>query len=203
MIKSAQHNPNLSLFQVPPTDLSTVSSRWVKILPLTSSITPIQIYIDKQSDLIDLSRSFVEIDVGFKTTAGGNLTSRNDDVGRMTSFANNLAHTLFKQINVKCNGMLLTEQVDMYHHKAHLQTLLNNDRNDGDTILQATNGGWRNEIDSPVTYTATNVKGDDQQASIKAQPTESVRMHADDVKLSLYRCLVKLNPSSYMDMMGL
>ena len=203
MIKSPQHNPNLSLFQVPPTDLSTVSSRWVKIPPLTSSITPIQIYIDKQSDLIDLSRSFVEIDVGFKTTAGGNLTSRNDDVGRMTSFANNLAHTLFKQINVKCNGMLLTEQVDMYHHKAYLQTLLNNDKNDGDTILQATNGGWRNEIDSPVTYTATNVKGDDQQASIKAQPTESVRMHADDVKLSLYRCLVKLNPSSYMDMMGL
>ena len=212
MIKSAQHNPNLSLFQVPPTDLSTVSSRWVKIPPLTSSITPIQIYIDKQSDLIDLSRSFVEIDVGFKTTAGGNLTSRNDDVGRMTSFVNNLAHTLFKQINVKCNGMLLTEQVDMYHHKAYLQTLLNNDRNDGDTILQATNGGWWNEIDSPVTYTATNVKGDDaafaalsdnQQASIKAQPAESVRMHADDVKLSLYMCLVKLNPSSYMDMMGL
>ena len=57
--------------------------------------------------------------------------------------------------------MLLTEQVDMYHHKAFLQTLLNNDRNDGDTILQATNGGWRNKIDSPVTYTATNVKGDD------------------------------------------
>ena len=268
MIKSAQHNPNLSLFQVPPTDLSTVSSRWVKIPPLTSSITPIQIYIDKQSDLIDLSRSFVEIDVGFKTTAGGNLTSRNDDVGRMTSFANNLAHTLFKHINVKCNGTLLTEQVDMYHHKAYLQTLLNNDRNDGDTILQATNGGWRNEIDSPVTYTATNVKGDDaafaalsdnQQASIKAQkkeardlysegkrrilrmkpfveifhqgkwivprtsfemdfylnpasifsngesnlPTESVRVHADDVKLSFYMCLVKLNPSTYMDMMGL
>ena len=80
--------------------------------------------------------------MGFRTTAGDNLTSRNDDVGRMTSFANNLAHTLFKQINVKCNGMLLTEQVDMYHHKAYLQTLLNNDRNDGDTILQATNGGW-------------------------------------------------------------
>ena len=193
---------------------------------------------------------------GFKTTAGGNLTSRNDDVGRMTSFANNLAHTLFKQINVKCNGTLLTEQVDMYHHKAYLQTLLNNDRNDGDTILQATNGGWRNEIDSPVTYTATNVKGDDaafaalsdnQQASIGRKeaysayetlcgnshqgkwivprtsfemdfflnpasifsngesnpPTESVRVHADDVKLSFYMCLVKLNPSTYMDMMGL
>ena len=28
-------------------------------------------------------------------------------------------------------------------------------------------------------------------------------MHADDVKLSFYMCLVKLNPSTYMDMMGL
>ena len=204
MIKSAQHNPNLSLFQVPPTDLSTVSSRWVKIPPLTSSITPIQIYIDKQSDLIDLSRSFVEIDVGFKTTAGGNLTSRNDDVGRMTSFANNLAHTLFKQINAKCNGMLLTEQVDMYHHKAYLQTLLNNDRNDGDTILQATNGGWRNEIDSPVTYTATNVKGDDaafaalsdnQQASIKAQKREARDLYSEGKR----RILRIQHPSSLME----
>ena len=237
MIKSAQHNPNLSLFQVPPTDLSTVSSRWVKIPPLTSSITPIQIYIDKQSDLIDLSRSFVEIDVGFKTTAGGHLTSRNDDVGRMTSFANNLAHALFKHINVKCNGTLLTEQVEMYHHKAVTYTATNV-KGDG---------------------AAFAALSDNQQASIKAQkkeardlysegkrrilrmkpfveifhqgkwivprtsfemdfylnpasifsngesnpPTESVRVHADDVKLSFYMCLVKLNPSTYMDMMGL
>ena len=34
-------------------------------------------------------------------------------------------------------------------------------------------------------------------------PTESVCVHADDVKLSFYMCLVKLNPSTYMDMMGL
>ena len=34
-------------------------------------------------------------------------------------------------------------------------------------------------------------------------PTESVRVHADDVKLSFYMCLMKLNPSTYMDMMGL
>ena len=76
----------------------------------------------------------------------------------------------------------------MYHHKAYLQTLLNNDRNDGDTILQATNGGWRNEIDSPVTYTATNVKGDDaafaalsdnQQASIKAQKKEARDLYSE------------------------
>ena len=175
--------------------------------------------------------------MGFKTTAGGHLTSRNDDVGRMTSFANNLAHALFKHINVKCNGTLLTEQVEMYHHKAVTYTATNV-KGDG---------------------AAFAALSDNQQASIKAQkkeardlysegkrrilrmkpfveifhqgkwivprtsfemdfylnpasifsngesnpPTESVRVHADDVKLSFYMCLVKLNPSTYMDMMGL
>ena len=37
----------------------------------------------------------------------------------------------------------------MYHLKAYMQTVLNYDRDDGETILQLI--GWRNEIDSPVT----------------------------------------------------
>ena len=181
----------------------------------------------------------------------------------MTVPANNLAHTLFKQINFRANGTLLTKQVDMYHLKAYLQTLLNFDRDDGETILQPT--GWRNEIDSPVTYTATTVKTDEadfatltdnQQPSIKAQKadardfyargkrrtlrmkpfvdafhqgkwivprtllelefylngaplifngeatpaTEQVRISTDDIKLTFYLCLVKLNPSVYMEL---
>ena len=91
----------------------------------------------------------MELDQGFKTTGNANFTSRNDDVNRMTAPANNLAHTLFKQINLRANGALVIEQVDMYHLKAYQQTLLNYDRNDGETILQAT--GCRNEIDSPLT----------------------------------------------------
>ena len=101
----------------------------------------------------------MELDLGFKTTRNTNLTSRNGDVNCMTATDNNLAHTLFKQINFRANGTLLTEQVDMYHPKAYLQTLLNYDRDDGGTILQPI--GWRNEIDSPVTYTATTVKTDE------------------------------------------
>ena len=101
----------------------------------------------------------MELDLGFKATRNANLTSCNDNVNCMTASANNLAHTLFKQINFRANGTLLTEQVDMYHLKAYIQTLLNYDRDDGETILQPTD--WRNEIDSPVTYTATTVKTDE------------------------------------------
>lgn len=133
--KTAALNPNLNLFTIPPTDLTTASYRYIKVPPQTSSITPIHVNIERQSDYIDLERSFVELDLGFKTTANSNPTSLVDDVNRMTAPANKLAHTLFKQINFRANGPLVIEQVDMYNLKAYLQTLLNYGRDDGETIL--------------------------------------------------------------------
>ena len=101
----------------------------------------------------------MEIEVGFKTKGKANLTLCADNVGNLLFPANNLAHTLFKQINFKVNGALLTEQVNMYHLKAYYQTLLNYDRYNGETILQTAR--WRNEIDSLATYTDTNVKNNE------------------------------------------
>ena len=49
--------------------------------------------------------------------------------------ANNLAHTLFKQINVRLNGTLISPQTDTYHYKAYIEALLNHDRDDGESIL--------------------------------------------------------------------
>ena len=64
----------------------------------------------------------MELNLGFKTTGNVNLTSRNDTVNRMTTPANNLAQTLFKQVNFRANGTLLTEQVVMYHLQAYIHT---------------------------------------------------------------------------------
>ena len=77
----------------------------------------------------------MELNLGFKTTGNVNLTSRNDTVNRMITPANNLVQTLFKQVNFRANATLLKEQVVMYHLKAYIQTVLNYDRDDGDTIL--------------------------------------------------------------------
>lgn len=147
---SGDTNPSLNLFKIPPTDLTTASARFVKGPPLTASITPIQVYVEGQTEFLDLQRSYVELDLGFKTTADANLTSRADDTASMT--------TPWQWNGMQCNGTLLTEQVDMYHLKAMIQTLLNYDRDDGETIL--TPAGWRNEIDSPVSFTANGVKSD-------------------------------------------
>ena len=187
-VKGAACNPNFNLFTIPPTDISTARYRYVKVPPQTSSITPIiHVYVERQSDFIDLSTSFVELDLGFKTNGEANLTSRADTVNRVTTPANNIAHTLFKQINFRANGTLLTEKVDMNHLEAYLQTLLNYDKDDGETILQST--GWRNEIDSPVTYTVNTVKldqvdfaalSDNQQASVKLQKADARDFYAGE-----------------------
>ena len=110
-INETEQNPSLDLFRIPPTDLSTVKYRYVKIPPQTSSITPIQVFMEWQSDPIDLSRSFVQLDLGFKTTENANLTGRVNNVGMMTSPANSIAHIPFKQINFRASGILLTEEV--------------------------------------------------------------------------------------------
>ena len=155
----ASKDPSLELFSVPPTDNSISGVRYVQISPTSSSLTPIQIFVEKQADLIDLSRSFFQWDLRFQTTAPGNIPTFTPEAVTMTAFANNMPHSMIRQFGVKCNGTLLTENLDTYHYRSMMETLLNYNRADGETILSATNGNWRNDIDNPVTYTANNVKG--------------------------------------------
>ena len=154
-------NPSLDLFSIPTTDYSTQSARYVKISPVTASLTPLIWHIEKQSDLIDLRRSFFQWKIRLQTTAPGNIASGENESndGGITAIVNNMPHSMIKQFVMKCNGTLLTESADMYHYKSYLQTLLNYNRADGESIIATTNGNWRNEIDNPATYSAANVKG--------------------------------------------
>lgn len=52
--ETAALNPNLNLLTIPPMDLTTTSYRYVKVPPRTSSITTIYVYIERQSDYIDM-----------------------------------------------------------------------------------------------------------------------------------------------------
>lgn len=132
-------NPVLDLFQVPPTDLSLVASRHVPINPFTTGINPIDFQIDPQEDFIDLNDSYFEVELQLKLDNNTNMA-----VGTRVSIVNNLAHSLFKQINVRLNGTLISPQTDTYHQKAFIETVLNNDRDDGDTILKPE--GWFNGL---------------------------------------------------------
>ena len=249
-------NPMLNLFRVPPTDLSIWSYRMVPISPFTTGINPIDFQIDPQEDYIDLSRSYFELEWKLQKAAGG------DAVGTDKSFLiNNIAHSIFKQISVRLNGTLISPQTDTYHYKAYIETLLNYNRDDGDTILKPQ--GWFNAIDIPDTLTndQMNPSHNDYKAlsdkykyvvdTLKAELAKydsksrvfcmvphievfhlnkllvpnvkigiqmyfnspalwtlrytgavSYRLHQDDIKVKLYLCQVRLNPSVYRELMS-
>lgn len=144
-------NPVLDLFDVPDTDVSIAGYRMIHIQPFTTTgIIPTVFQIDAQSDYVDLRRSYFELELNLKKAGGGNSV-----VAEGTFPANNLAHTMFKQIMVKLNNVLIPASTDTYHYKAMIETLLNHDRDDGETILKPQ--GWYNGIDCPAIITAENI----------------------------------------------
>ena len=72
-----------------------------------------------------------------------------------TFLISNIAHSLFKQISVRLNGTLISPQTDTYHYKAYLETLLNFNRDDGETILKPQ--GWFNTVNMPDVLTANQL----------------------------------------------
>ena len=127
----AVQSPSLNLFDVPPTDYSLVESRYVPINPFTTGIHPIDFQIDPQDSFVDLSKSYFEGELQLKLDNGGNIT--NDT---LVTICNNLMHSLFKQINVRLNGTLISPQTDTDHHRAYMDAVIHNDHDDGETILK-------------------------------------------------------------------
>ena len=250
-------NPQLSLFTIPPADLSMASYRIVPIQTYTTGINPVEFQVDPQEDYVDLSRSFFEIELALNLANGNKVV----EATRLWP-TNNLAHTLFKQINVRLNGTLISPQTETYHYKAYLETLLNYRRQDGETMLKPQ--GWYSALEFPAGLTAnnTNTEGEgheafqalssNQQASVKLMKAEQSnytdgkrhvlrftphievfhlnkllvpgvqigiqlyfnspnlflngvnvarRLTHENVKVRIYLCQVRLNPSVYRELM--
>ena len=136
---AAVQNPSLNLFNVPLTDYSLVESCYVPINPFRTGIHPIDFQIDPQEDFINLAKSYFEVEL--QLTLDNNGNKANDT---LVTIRNNFIHSLFKQINVRLNGTLISPQTDMYRHKALIDTVIHNDQDDGETILKLE--GWFNGL---------------------------------------------------------
>ena len=140
----------LDLFRKPQTDYSIESYRMVTIQPTTTGINPMEFIIPKLESFVDLNRSYFTMELQMKKSDGNNW------VNSETLWpANNIAHTIIKQIDLYLNGTLISPQSDTYHYKAYLQTLTNFDTKDGRTVLRP--AGWFNGINPPPQWTANNV----------------------------------------------
>ena len=154
---------SLDIFSVPSTDYNLQGYRMVPYHKLSSSITPMKFSVQQLEDYTDLNRSYLVIDLRLSTAGANGIVADANDASdanntRFTYAVNNLAHTLFKQINVRFNGTLMTEQTDTYAYSAFLQTLLNYNRDDGETLLAPQ--GWVNFLNVTPTLAATGVNDD-------------------------------------------
>ena len=149
---AAVRSPELSLVKVPPTDVSITSRKKVVINPFNTGINPVDFQIDPQSGFVDLGQSYFELELRLVKADGTQLTAA---AGSTIMPANNMAHTIFRQVNVRLNNTLISPQTDTYHYKAYMDNVINFDRQDGEDILAAE--GWFNAVDIPGTLTANQL----------------------------------------------
>lgn len=142
--------------------------REVRINPQTMGIHPIVIQVEPSTDFINLDRSYVEVELQLKTTGAANIVE-----ATRIQLATNLAHTLFKQISVRLNGTLMSPQTDTYHYLAMIETLLNNDKQDTEDLLQPQ--GYYDCIDVPSGGDADAITANQQDPKHAdyAAPSES------------------------------
>ena len=134
-------NPALDLFDVPDTDISYNGYRMVIHNPVTTGITAMEFLVSPSEDYIDLNRSYFQMKLRLKYTDGTNLVAADNHI------VNNMAHSVIKYVSVRLNGTLTSPQTDTYPYKAYFETILNNNRDEGETILAPQ--GWHNVFDLP------------------------------------------------------
>ena len=154
---------SLNIFSVPSTDYDFQGYKIVPFSKLSTSITPMKFSVQALEDYVDLNRSYFVIDLRLYSSAQNGIVavanSASDANNTKFVYAvNNLAHTLFKQINLRLNGTLMSEQTDTYAYSAFFQTLLNYNRDEGETLLQPQ--GWVNFLNVVPTLAAAGVIDD-------------------------------------------
>ena len=154
---------SLNIFSVPSTDYDFQGYKMVPFSKLSTSITPMKFSVQALEDYVDLNRSYFVIDLRLYSSsqngivADANATSDANNT-RFVYAVNNLAQTIFKQINLRFNGTLMSEQTDTYAYSAFFQSLLNYNRDDGETLLQPQ--GWVNFLNVVPTLAAGGVNDD-------------------------------------------
>ena len=156
---------SLNLFDVPDIDYRYEAKRWIPFKPANTGRRPILFTVPSSEDYYDLNETKLEVKVRMNTTGTGGLdddeTAASD--GNDTKYVycvNNFGHTLFNQMNVTFNGVLMTEQSNAYHQKAYVETVLNYSREEGKTTLAAQ--GWVNELNVRASLTPTNAGTNDK-----------------------------------------
>ena len=128
-------NDAFQMFDLAPTDTSLTAARMLEFTPISKGVNPMEFVVPAVDAFIDLNRSYFTMKIRLKQQNGTDLA--ND---QLLYPANNLAHTLIKQLTCHLNGTLISPQNDSYAYKAFLETVLNYTEKEGHTLLRTQ--GW-------------------------------------------------------------
>ena len=107
---------SLSLFDVPDVDYRYEASREVEFQPALTGIQPITFSIPGSDDYYDPNSLRFKVKVRLMDPADGyaglkaNLANFDGDNTRNTYCVNNFGHSIFRDMTLSMNGVLMTEQ---------------------------------------------------------------------------------------------
>ena len=148
---------SLNLFDVPGINYRYEAKWWIPFKPANMGRRPILFTVPLSDDYIDLNETKLEVKLRMNT-AGTNGLSADETGASDGNSTKYVAHSLFNQMNVSFNVVLMTEQSNAYHQKAYLETLQNYNRQ-GETTLASQ--GWVNELNVRDSFTPTNAANSD------------------------------------------
>ncbi|EDO37633.1 predicted protein [Nematostella vectensis] len=120
----------LDLFSLPNTDVTAANGKYLKYPPKTQEVDKYTFIIPASSNYIDLKKTFLSMMVKITKADDSNIDN-NQSVG----LVNYPVGSLFKQVNVWVNGVLVKAQGDLYPYKAYFQALLNLSKSAHETYL--------------------------------------------------------------------
>lgn len=105
---------SLNLFDVLDIDYRYEAKRWVPFKPANTGRWLILFTVTSSNDYYDLNKTKLEIRIRLNTKGTGHISATEGTVSdanksKYIYCAKNFAHTLFNQVNVKFNGVLMTE----------------------------------------------------------------------------------------------
>ena len=155
---------SLNLFDVPEVDYRYEASRDVVFQPALTGIQPITFSIPASDDYYDLNEPRFQVKVRLTDPATGyqglkaNLAISDAKNTRNTYCVNNFALSIFRDMTLSMNGVLMTEQSNTYHYRAYLETLLNYSREEG--AIKLVPQGWVNQLNVIAEMGATGANSD-------------------------------------------
>jgi len=155
---------SLNLFDIPNVDYRYEAARDVVFQPALTGIQPITFSVPASDDYYDLNELRFVVKVRLTDPATGylglkaNLADSDGNNTRNTYCVNNFGHSIFRDMTLSMNGVLMTEQSNAYHYRSFIETLLNYDREEGATTLAAQ--GWVNQLNVVEEMGATGANSD-------------------------------------------